>query len=393
MDTAQIGKEQYILRVSTGSEVEKLLDALTRGDYLTKDELNEVGGFSWSHWVAKNWLAKNVDNVTSHYNREDKTTTLNYVEVRPRQVVQHIHEAEFSGDTQVGGTGQGTQAQDDNLQAGEIIWPDAPPMVQQDDGYKRTPFYNIMKYMVMEQGKHVSLEGPPSVGKSISVEQLAAELGQPLVNIGCDGGLRKRDLVGTPEMVNGTTKFVVGEYAAAAVMGWWVKIDEVNAADGDALLFINSQIANPFVVNIHGRQYKVHPNFRLFISYNHGLIGTKPLPQSFKDRFYPIKVSFPTQAKLEGILKARGLPADGTLGKLSRYAVLMNEAHGRGQMRYQISIRRLLDAGLLMQNGWVHDVYEALELAVVAGIDSPVEAKAAQNVLQQLKSEANNGTR
>jgi MoxR-like ATPase len=237
-------------------------------------------------------------------------------------------------------------------------------------------------------GCHISLESPPSVGKDTAVEQLAAEEGAPLVTVSGDGGLRARALVGSMSMINGSTVFQVAEFAAAVVNGWWALITEINAADADVLLILNSLMAAPYAVQINGMSYKVHPNFRLFVTYNAGLVGTKPLPQSTKDRFFSIKLSFFNKTQLRNRLEAHGLPAldygenDVWSDKIVGYGVAMWAAYEAGRMRYQISVRRLIDAITLVKFG--ADVKSALDDAVVAAIDSPVEAKAARAILREV---------
>jgi MoxR-like ATPase len=246
-----------------------------------------------------------------------------------------------------------------------------------------------MKAMVA-RGKHIALSGPPGVGKDTAVIQLAAEEGRPLVTIGGDAGFRRRDLVGTPHIANGSSYFEVAEYAAAVVNGWWVLLTEVNAADADALMFINAQLASPYIVTVSGKAYPVHPDFRLFVSYNPGLTGTKPLPQSFKDRFFSVKVPFFSFTQLKSILQAHGMPEADSINNeawpnmIVRFGIQMWDAYTRGQMRYQITTRRLIDATVLMLDSIEPDVKSALRAAVIAAIDSPVEASTAESILRSL---------
>jgi hypothetical protein len=330
------------------------------------------------------------DNVTCE--RDGDTYTMGYVEVRP-QTVQHIDTAKFT----TVGDGEGTPA---NTEAafGELVWPDAPPLPDAMQEFRKPGDYNTIQAMV-KLGKHISLEGPPGTGKSTAVEQLALEAGKPLVSIGASAGLRKRDMIGTQEVVNGTSKFVVAQFAAAVVNGWWAKVDEVNAADPDVIMLLNGITASPYIINIHGKMYPVHPEFRLFITYNYGLVGTKPLPSSLKDRFYPVKWTFPSASQLKRILQAHGMPTDAEIQKqfpgsafvaapywtdrVVQFACALWQAHERGQMRYQISARRLIDAVDLYkaQEDGKQNIVQALKMAVIACIDNPLDAQQARNIL------------
>jgi len=122
------------------------------------------------------------------------------------------------------------------------------------------------------------------------------------------------------------------------------------------------------------------------VTYNPGLVGTKPLPPSFKDRFYPIKQDFPADYELRRLLKANGLPDNGNWSdSVLEFARKMYDAHQHGQMRYQISPRRLIDAIDLMNHGFTDDVKTALRMAVVATIDSPLESRVAEDILRNME--------
>jgi MoxR-like ATPase len=122
----------------------------------------------------------------------------------------------------------------------------------------------------------------------------------------------------------------------------------------------------------------------LFVSYNPGLVGTKPLPQSFKDRFFPIQVPFFSEYQLGRILTAHGMPEGTDWGTfITKFGVTLWEAHTRGQLRYQVTSRRLQDAVELMLSGVVDNPREAIRQAVIAAIDSSIEAKVAETVLDQ----------
>lgn len=375
--------EQYMLRVTVGSHLEWFLDTLLDGEYHDKDEIKGLYGTGRGPWLL-NRLAEWCDNMTCDDPWGAYKQRIRYIDVRAPTIVQSIKQAEFK-------VVDGPQESDEVC---EIVWPDAPPLISRDSDFISPSYYDEMKAMV-EHRRHISFEGPSGTGKSTSVEQLAAECGVPLVNVGGEAGLRKRDMIGSPEMVNGTTKFLVSEYAAAAVFGWWVKIDEANSAEADALMLLNGNLAPPFVINIHGRQYPIHPNFRVFITYNHGYVGTKPLSQSLKDRFYPIKVFFPSRYMLKKILMGRVLSelddgdergrqaVDDNIEAVLDYAQAMWDANQSGQLRYQISPRRLIDALFLVASGIVPDVKSALIKAVINVIDFHIEWNTAKQILDR----------
>jgi len=346
---------------------------------LTRHELRDIGGLRRTDSMVRR-LPKWFDNVrVDVQSGADRETTLSYVDVAPKAPIS-------IGADVVTIAGAGEKKAAESVE--KIQWPQAPPLIEEMENFDKPAWFETMRTMV-NAGCHISLESCPGMGKDTAVQQLAAQEGVPLVTVSGDGGFRRRDLVGSTELANGSSFFQTAEYAAAAINGWWVLITEVNAADADALLFINSQLAPPYVVNVHGKAYPVHKNFRLFVSYNAGLVGTKPLPPAFKDRFFPVKVPFFNEAQLTKRLQMWGLPEEKEYWAWAvvQFGLRMHKANVDGRMRYQISVRRLIDTIKLMDVGVTTDVFKALRMAVIATIDSPIEAKAAEKVLQDVRQD------
>lgn len=376
-------KDQYVLRVKRGTPIERVMDALTSGKAYSDDELAEIGGQTqWGYRLRR--IAPYFDNMAIVV--DDGRQKMNYNPVGAYyNVPAPVSAPTIYQPTQpVVEVIQAPVPQPEMPESVDIRWPDAPPLIDGMGDKFRTPsWFGIMKAMV-KAGRHIALQGPPGVGKDTAVQELAAMEGKPLVTIGGDGGFRRRDLVGGVQIANGRSFHEVAEFAAAVVNGWWALVTEVNAADADALIFLNQIMAAPYVIQVGGKSYPVHPDFRLFVSYNAGLVGTKPLPQSFKDRFYSIQVPFFKQSQLEAILVSHGAAYSTSTTEIAKYGVTLWDAHVRGQLRYQVTSRRLMDAVELLNLGLVMSVREALELAVVAAIDSPTEAKVASQLISMI---------
>jgi nitric oxide reductase NorQ protein len=256
-----------------------------------------------------------------------------------------------------------------------LKFPGLPTERKALEGYQTPAWYKRME-AALNAGKHVSLAGPPGIGKSTGPEQYFVRKGQPFVIVNGDAGFRRRDIEGTTEITNGTTYFKVAEFAAAAINGWGCILNEVNAADPDALLWING-ILEEKIITVHGKAYPVHPDFKLVVTYNPGLIGTKPLPQAFKDRFFPVKLAFPPRNFLKRILVAKTGISDSApyLEKVLKYADDCWKLHEKGNLRYQISPRRLFDVIFLLEEGIASDFEEAVKQAVVDAVDSAADAQ------------------
>lgn len=380
----------YSFRIKAGTDLEQVMDhVLNTPGVVLKEDLR---GLFKHDTISLAWaLSRYADNFSI-----SRTAGASYVDVVPQTVVQsQIVQADH-----ISGNGNQPQAQS---QVEQIRFPGVPVVADPMPNFRKPTWYEPMR-LAVRAGKHISLSGPPGIGKSTAVEQLAAEEHRPLIHVGADAGLRRRDLTGNTEIISGHTSFMVAEYATAAVNGWWAVVDEANAAEPDAIMMMNGQIAPPYMVNFYGRAMPVHPNFRLFITYNPGLVGTKPLPESFKDRFFPIKLGFPTDGQLTQLLEANGMPTDGstsmgyawnTVGAaIVRFGHLAWESHEKGQMRYQVTPRRLMDAAWLIKtwdNSSVDKVADALEMAVINAVDNTAEVAQLKRILETVKQELTYG--
>lgn len=262
----------------------------------------------------------------------------------------------------------------------DMVFPTAPdlPDVTAKYGWYIEPGYypRLVKHLLVH-GHNLRLKGPPGIGKSSAIERLAAMQGIPIVNINCEAGLRWRDLVGK---MTDLGRYEVAQFAAAVVFGWWAKLDEANAMDPDAAMALNSILAPPYQIVIHGKMFPVHPSFRMVMTYNPGLIGTKPLPDSLKDRLYPFDVPFPAVAELRKMLKNNGVDIEQQVAKnMIQFAMDLVDAKTAKQIRYDITVRTLLHMWSDVSDGV--PLKDAVQWAMIDGIDSAAEVMAIKNVI------------
>jgi len=239
------------------------------------------------------------------------------------------------------------------------------------DGFVEPDYYPLLTDMV-DEARHIQLMGPPGVGKSFVVEHLAKKRKKKLFNLNCDCKITRAHLEGTKELRKGDTFFKRSGFAEAVVSGGWAKLDELNSAEPDAIISLNGVIANPRIINLDGEQFPVHKDFRLFVTYNPGLTGTKSLPESLEDRLFPIVVPHPTREKLEPILAVNGVRPSycRPLGALA--VALWKKAEERA-IRYELSVRRLIEAGVLLGKGYSWN--ESIRYAVMPFVKNPNDRK------------------
>ena len=262
----------------------------------------------------------------------------------------------------------------------EFVFPEPPQQPKRLDHFIKPEWYQEF-CDALSDGLHVSLAGPPGVGKSTVPEQRAVELNQTIITVNGHGGLRYRDVAGHTQVVGGRTRFLVAEYATAAIKGWWVVINEINAADESAILFMNGQLAPPYSINLNGKSFPVHPNFRVVCNYNPGYTGTKPINAALKDRFDCFKVPFPDHNILREMLIAHGMSrSEPNAGKLMDFAEELVDLKKRGVTRYEISPRRLYSAVRHLNRG--KTLAEAIEFAVLNSVDSETDLTQLRRALQ-----------
>ena len=370
---------QFVLRVKKNSDLDQVLSNLN-GDTFSRDDALEMTGRKHIHYFLKD-LSRQTDNLSVELVRGHGE--LQPLEIRYTDTVGVRSYIEPSAKSTEKTSAVAIPDEEEDLDM-RIIYPDAPPMIEPLENFVEPSWYSRMKKMV-KSGRHIALHGPPGVGKDTGVLQWAATDSKILVTVGGDAGFRKRDLVGTTQISNGKSFFVVADFAMAVINGWTALISEVNAADPDALLFLNTVLAPPHTINIAGRAYKVHPDFRLFVTMNLGMHGTKPLPPAFIDRFFNVAIAPLNESAMKSRIEAKGYDTldPWATAMVTTYGKALQDAHDRGQMRYQVTIRRLYDACELIVLG--EDADSALAMAVLDSIHSPIERKVAKQILNEIK--------
>lgn len=407
MSTLQ-NHDPILLRVSRGGPLDRVLrPMLVDGQMSTKDEIVDRMGLVDSVYLF-GLVSKWFDNISVEHLRDQNLRTAHYTDVTPKRAIavserldnlKAQRQTVISGELGVIGIDKPQAAQQPAAELGEepVVWPDVPPQIQPHPNFVEPKWYKTMKHMV-KAGRHIRLAGPPSVGKDTAIKQLAWEMGKPLVSLN-GSSLRERHMTGVrAQDSSGRSYFLPAQFAAAVVYGWWANITEVNAAEQDVLLYLNSITEEPFVINLNGRAYPVHKDFRLFISYNPGALGTRPIPASLADRFFPIKLEFHTEASLRKVCQANGMPeADlvnsGDYGDmkdwtacLMKFAIKLWETHEAGKMKYQVTVRRCMDTAELMKTfraDGISGFKDAVRAAIIDAIDNPLDAKEAERILRE----------
>lgn len=396
-------QDSILLRVAKGGQLDRVLrPMLTTGEGADKNQIKDRMGLADAVYFL-GLMSNQFDNLSVETQRDSGLRYAHYTDVTPKKVTAVSDRLEAlkikaQSINVLAADGQASPAGQPELGEEPIVWPDVPPQLNPHPNFVEPKYYRTMKHMV-KAGRHIRLAGPPSVGKDTAIKQLAYEMGKPLVSLN-GSSLRERHMTGVrAQDSSGRSYFLPAQFAAAVVHGWWANITEVNAAEQDVLLYLNSITEEPFVITLNGRAYPVHEDFRLFISYNPGALGTRPIPASLADRFFPVKLQFHSESSLRKVLQANGMPesdlvtdSNGAMKDwtccLINFTIKLWETHEAGKLKYQITVRRCLDVCELMSNGFRSDGIDgfkaACRAAIIDAIDNPLDAKEAEKLLREI---------
>lgn len=391
-------QDPILLRVARGGPLDRVLrPMLVDGQMSTKEEIVERMGLVDSIYLF-GLVSRWFDNLSVEHLRDQNLRTAHYTDVTPKRAVAVSERLQALKNHVALAQEPVNQPNGQPAELGEepVVWPDVPPQIQPHPNFVEPKWYKTMKHM-LKAGRHIRLAGPPSVGKDTAIKQAAWEMGKPLVSLN-GSSLRERHMTGArAQDASGRSYFLPSQFAAAVVFGWWANITEVNAADQDVLLYLNSITEEPFIINLNGRAYPVHKDFRLFISYNPGALGTRPIPASLADRFFPIKLDFHNETSLRKVLQANGMPEADLVSTgngdmkdwtacLIRFALKLWETHVNGKMKCQITVRRCMDVTELMKSfrsDGLDGFKSAVRFAIIDAIDNPLDSKEAERILRE----------
>lgn len=119
--------------------------------------------------------------------------------------------------------------------------------------------------------ENVLLTGGTGVGKTTHIEQLAAQIGQPILRINFNGETRMSDLIGKMNVLGGETRWVDGVLPMAMRLGYWLLLDELDFADPAVLSLLHPVLEDRPTLTLKensGEIIRPHPDFRLFATAN-----------------------------------------------------------------------------------------------------------------------------
>jgi hypothetical protein len=203
---------------------------------------------------------------------------------------------------------------------------------------------------------NVFIYGPTGCGKSHICGQVAKALGLSFAFVSCTSGMSEGVLGGRllPVGTGGKFAYVISEFVKAYEQGGVFLLDEIDAADPNVLLLVNSALANGHisVPNRPGEPYaKRHPDFVCMAAANtvgtgasRTYSGRNKLDAATLDRFQIGKVHMDYDERVE-----QGLCPD---ENLYQHCLAIRAAINEHRLERAMSTRFMKDAYQMQEAGW-----------------------------------------
>lgn len=196
----------------------------------------------------------------------------------------------------------------------------------------------------------VLMIGPTGAGKTSMVRWLAYKTHHDYRRLNLNGATTVDDFVGRILINKEGTYWVDGVLLEAMKNGYWLMLDEVNAALPEILFVLHSLLDDDRMVVVaenSGDIVRPHPDFRLIAAMNPAVdyVGTKELNKAFLSRF-PIVLEvdyMPQDREVEVVKKSSGLDDEATIRSMVQIANQVRKSYKEQKVYFAFSTRELIN--------------------------------------------------
>lgn len=197
----------------------------------------------------------------------------------------------------------------------------------------------------------VNLVGHAGVGKNVLIRHIAEQTNTPIVRFGASDDITYEDFTGAyaPTEDGDGFEFRYGVGAAAVKYGWWLIVDEINAAPPEIMTALHqvTEEGDNAELLIRETQEVItpHENFRLIGTMNPNYAGTHELNKAFASRAYHVRLEY-LSPHLEREILAEKTELDSHLRRqLTLFAQSVRSRLEAGDIRTPITTRHLIQIG------------------------------------------------
>ncbi|WP_457635817.1 AAA family ATPase [Persephonella sp.] len=202
--------------------------------------------------------------------------------------------------------------------------------------------------LAKEKDFPVLLVGETGAGKTSMVQYQANKMGHKAVRFNLTGETTVDEFVGKFVLKKGETVWQDGVLITAMKNGYWLIVDEINAALPEILMTLHSLLDHDKSITLaqnEGEVIKAHKDFRFFATMNpvSEYSGTKELNKAFLSRFpIVLSIEYPNQTTEVKIIQEKTGIDSFQAQSIVQVAVKAREKKLKGDLFYTCSTRDLL---------------------------------------------------
>ena len=239
------------------------------------------------------------------------------------------------------------------------------PKEQKIVGYK-----NVLNTLAFAVDKNLPalIIGETGVGKTALIRHLANVTNNGFRRLNLNGQTTVDEFVGRTLLNKEGTYWQDGVLTDALRNGYWLLLDEINAALPEILFVLHSLLDDDRFIVIPengGEIVRPHPNFRIFATMNPSgkYTGTKDLNKAFLSRFPIIlQLDYPEPEDEALILKSYSDIAENDALNLCKMAKDIRACYFKDEIDTIVSTRDLINCAKMSEN---IGMKQALELSVI----------------------------
>jgi len=220
----------------------------------------------------------------------------------------------------------------------------------------------------IKTNKAVLMIGETGVGKTALVRYLAQETKNGFRRLNLNGQTTVDEFVGKIMLNDKGTFWQDGVLLDAMRNGYWLLLDEINAALPEILFVLHSLLDDDGYVVLaekDGEVVKPHKDFRIFATMNPSgrYVGTKELNKAFLSRFPMIlQLDFPQEKHEIDIVKVYSKIDQKEVYNLVRMANDLRQSYKKGEINFLISTRDLINCAKISED---IGMKEAIQLSIL----------------------------